>query len=320
MDELKILTGRAHPKLAGAICKYVGVPLGQAQIGRFPNGEISLRILDDIRGADLFLVQPTCPPPQESLVELLVMIDCVRRASAARVTAVIPDFGYARQDRKDVGRVPISAKLIANLLVTAGVHRVLTVDLHAPQIQGFFDIPVDHLIAAPLLAGYLNSLDLRDYVVVSPDVGRIKTAESYCRLMKGQLAIVDKTRLSGDETRTGAIIGPVEGRHAILVDDTIHTAGTICEAAKALKAHGARDIYVAATHGVFCGPAFERLREAPIKEIVVTDTNPIPEDRRGCNITVISVAPLLGEAIRRIHANESVSGLFGNLPAAEGTS
>jgi len=313
MYDLKIFSGRANPELSLRICEYLGLPLGQISLGNFPDGEISCKIDEDVRGRDVYLLQPTCPPVNESLMELLIMIESCKRASAERVTAVMPYFGYARQDRKDAGRVPITAKLVANLITRAGADRVLTMDLHAAQIQGFFDVPVDHLYAAPVLNNYFLSMDLsrEDFLVVSPDEGSIKRAIGHAKELGGRLAIVDKRRSSAEETQQENIIGgPVEGKKALMFDDMISTAGSICGAARVLKEQGAEAIYVAATHGVLCGPAIERLEEAPVEEVVVTDTIPLSPDRSLPKIRVLSVAPLLGEAIKRIHRNESVSKLF----------
>jgi len=309
---MKIFCGRSHRALSREIADYLGMGLGQVAIEPFPDGEILVKLEEDVRGRDIFIVQPTCPPVDTSLMELLIFIDCVRRASAQRVTAVIPYFGYARQDRKDVGRVPITAKLVANLISTAGADRVLTVDLHAAQIQGFFDIPVDNLFAEPVLSRYFANLDLPDLVLVSPDPGNAKRARQYANRLQGSLAIIDKERISGSRTEMGRIIGDVEGRTVLMMDDMITTAGTVCGAAALCKERGAGRIYVGATHGVLCGPAVERLQEAAIEEVVVTNTVPISEDvARGLKkLRVLSVAELIGEAIHRIHNNESVSSLF----------
>jgi len=313
VSEMKIFSGRANRDLSNQICQYLGLPLGKVSLGNFPDGEISCKIDEDIRGRDVFLVQPTCPPVNDHLMELLTLIDCCKRASAERITAVIPYFGYARQDRKDAGRVPITAKLVANLITRAGADRVLAMDLHAAQIQGFFDVPVDHLYAAPVLDDYFVGLGLPSdqTVIVSPDEGRIKQALKHMERLGGSLAIVDKRRASAEHTEQANIIGgPVEGKIAVMFDDMISTAGSICGAANILKANGAREIYVSATHGVLCGNAIERLREAPIREVVITNTIPLSTKHLLPNIKVLSVAPLLGEAIKRIHRNESVSRLF----------
>ena len=312
-SELKILSGRSNPALAEKICQFLHLPLGGVSLSDFPDGEIGCKIDDDVRGRDVFLIQPTCPPVNKNLMELLIMIDSCKRASAARVTAVIPYFGYARQDRKDEGRVPITAKLVANTITRAGADRVLTMDLHAPQIQGFFDVPVDHLYAAPVLNRYFEDMgyDPDELVVVSPDEGSIKRAVGHSKRLGGTLAIVDKRRQSAAETTAANIIGgPLEGRLALMFDDMISTAGSICGAARLVKEQGAREIHVAATHGVFAGPAIERLRTAPIDSIVVTDSIPIPEEKRLPNMKILSVAPMMAEAIKRIHQHKSISEIF----------
>ncbi|MEZ0228216.1 MAG: ribose-phosphate diphosphokinase, partial [Planctomycetota bacterium] len=275
---------------------------------RFPDGETSVKIQSDVRGADVFIVQSTCAPVNDHLMEVLIMSDALKRASAARITAVIPYFGYARQDRKDEGRVPISAKLTANLIQAAGVQRVLTIDLHAAQIQGFFDIPLDHLYAMRVFAKYVRKLELGDLVVASPDVGGMKTAWSYAKRFGARLAVVEKRRTSAENVEVGFVIGDVEGKNVILVDDLIATGGTIAKAAKLLREKGAKEVYIMATHAVFCGRAIEKLREAPVKEIIVTDTIPVTAAIERLN--VLSVAELLGEAVHRIHTNKSVSLLF----------
>jgi ribose-phosphate pyrophosphokinase len=311
-NHLKIFSGRANPKLAEDIAHYVGIPLGRLSLTNFPDGEISIKIEEDVRGRDVFLIQPTCQP-DSNLMELLIMMDAFRRASAARITAVLPYYGYARQDRKDVGRVPITAKLVANLLTVAGANRVLTVDLHAAQIQGFFDIPVDHLLAAPVLNEYVRSLGMpaHEFVIVSPDEGRIKQALLHQHALGGNLAIVDKRRASATETQQANLIGcSLKGKIALLFDDMITTAGSMVGAANVAKQAGAREIYILATHAVLAGPAVERLRDAPIRRIVVTDSIPVPPNKQLPNLKILSIAPLLGEALKRIHCNESVSKLF----------
>lgn len=312
IDHLKIFAGNANIALAKDICDYLSIPLGNAYVGRFPDGEIDLKVNEDVRGADVFLVQPTCPPVNENLVELLVFIDCLSRASAARITAVLPYYGYARKDRKDEGRVPITAKLVANLITKAGADRVLTVDLHAAQIQGFFDIPVDHLMAFPVLSEYFGGLMSEDMVVVTPDVGGIKLARNYSKKLGVKMAIVDKRRVGPEETEVGFIIGDVANKNVIMVDDLIATGGSISQASQILKEKGAKDIYVGATHPVFCGSAVEKLASAPIKEIVVTDTIPLNDKAKGLGekIKVLTISKLLGDAIMRIHRHESVSSLF----------
>jgi ribose-phosphate pyrophosphokinase len=313
-DNLKIFSGSSNPALAGEVCKYLGIPLGGAKIDMFPDGEKVIRVEDDVRGRDCFVVQSTCKPVDEHLVELLIFLDCLRRASASRITAVIPYFGYARQDRKDEGRVPITAKLVANMITTAGANRVLAIDLHAHQLQGFFDIPVDHLAGELVLSKYFRDLKIDNLTVVSPDVGNMKTASRYSAHLGGELAIVHKKRVSGSEVDAQEIIGEVRGRNILMCDDIIATAGTVCSAAALVKKRGAEKVYVGATHGVFAPQALERLAKAPIDRVVVTDT--IPQNKTSkkiSNIKVLSVAAMLGEAIKRIHRNESVSNLFNNI-------
>jgi ribose-phosphate pyrophosphokinase len=278
-------------------------------VGRFPDGEIDIKINDDVRGADCFVIQPTCPPVNENWAELLLLLDCLRRASAGRVSAVLPYYGYARKDRKDEGRVPISAKVVANSLTMAGVDRVLTLDLHAAQIQGFFDIPVDHLYAKPVLLRRVKELDVVDPVVVSPDVGGIKMARAWAKSLDADLAIVDKRRSSGSEVTQEHLIGDVRGRQVILVDDMISTGGSISGAARLVRAHGAGRIVIAVTHAVFCGPAVERLSECPADAILITDSIP-QRGRLPRQIDVVSVAPLLARAILNIHESKSISSLF----------
>ncbi len=312
LDNLRIFTGNSNPALAKKICSYLEIPLGDAYVGRFPDGEIDVKVNEDIRGADVFLVQSVCPPVNENLMELLIMIDCVKRASAARVTAVIPYYGYARKDRKDEGRVPITAKLVANLITTAGVDRVLAMDLHAPQIQGFFDIPVDHIYAFPVLANYYKELQIPEVMVVSPDVGGIKIAKAYSKKLNIRMAVVDKRRIGPEETEVGFVIGDVEGKNVIMIDDIIATGGSIAQAARVLRDKGAKDIYVGTTHPILCGAAAEKLMDAPIKEVAITDTIPVNERAKtlGKKLKVLTIAELLGEAIKRIHTNQSVSALF----------
>lgn len=307
--EMKLITGSAHPQLAKNICAYLQQPLCDATVASFPDGETCVKINENIRGRDVFIIQPTCPPTNQNLMELLIMVDAARRASAARITAVIPFFGYARQDRKDQPRVPITAKLVANLLVAAGVNRVLTMDLHAQQLQGFFDIPVDHLYALPVMIQYLRSLALHDAVVVSPDVGGVKMASAYAQALQTRLAIVVKRRKNSSEIEPVTVIGEVADRDVIIVDDLTETAGTLVGAAKILREHGARDIYSAVSHTVLTQIAIERLSGSEIKELITTDSVPVRGDL-GCPIRVLSVARLLGEGIRRIHDDESVSSLF----------
>lgn len=307
---MRIFTGTANPKLAKGIVAKLGIKLGGMQISRFPDGEISVKITENIRGKDVFIIQPTCYPPNENLMELLIVIDAMRRASAARITAVIPYYGYARQDRKDQPRVPITAKLIANLLVAAGTSRLLAVDFHSQQIQGFFDIPVDHLYTAPVIVKYLMKKKLKNTTVVSPDPGGMKIAYRYSRKLHAGLAIVAKQRTTPTEVEAYNVVGNVKGRTIIMVDDLISTGGTMCAAARLLKKAGARDIYAAAAHAVFAPDSSRRIGAAPFKEIIVTDSVPL----RGMNgklpIKVLSLADLLGTAIQRIHNNQSVSSLF----------
>jgi len=313
MKDIKIFSGRANPELASRICQYLGLPMGKIALGDFPDGEISCKIEEDIRGRDVFLIQPTGPPVNNNLMELLIMIESCKRASAERVTAVMPYYGYARQDRKDEGRVPITAKLVANLITRAGADRVLTMDLHAAQIQGFFDVPVDHLYAAPVLNEHFlaHKLTGDKIVIVSPDEGSIKRALGHVKRLGGRLAIVDKRRSSAEKTKQENIIGgPVEGKTVLMFDDIISTAGSICGAAEILQRNGAAEIHVAATHGVLCGPAAERLKTAPITSVVLTDTIPLAEEQLLPKTTILSVSTLLGEGIKRIHRNESVSRLF----------
>jgi len=311
---LKIFSGTSNPALANDVCKYLEIPLGGAKIERFPDGEKAVRVEDDVRGRDCYVVQSTCDPVDEHLVELLIFLDCLRRASASRITAVIPYFGYARQDRKDEGRVPITAKLMANMITTAGANRVLAIDLHAHQLQGFFDIPVDHLAGELVLGKYFRDMKINNLTVVSPDVGNMKMASKYATHLGGDLAIVHKRRLSGSKVEAQEIIGEVSGRNILMCDDIISTAGTVCSAAALVKQRGADKVYIGATHGVFAPQALDRLAKAPIDRVVVTDT--IPQNKTSkkiSNIKVLSVASMLGEAIKRIHRNESVSNLFNNI-------
>ena len=307
--ELKIFTGSAHRELAQRICTFIGVPLGDATVTSFPDGETFVKINENIRGRDVFFVQPTCPPTNQNLMELLIMVDAARRASAARITAVIPFFGYARQDRKDQPRVPITAKLVANLLVAAGVDRVLTMDLHAQQVAGFFDIPVDHLFASPVMLRYLRTKELSNTIVVSPDVGGLKMASAYAQSLGIGLAIVAKRRVSPTETEALNIIGDVDGKDVILVDDLTETAGTLTSAAKMLKAHGAKTVMAGVSHAVLSDLAIERLKASEISELITTNSVPV-RSGDGFNITTLCIAELLGEGIKRIHDDESVSSLF----------
>jgi len=308
---LRVFSGTANEELAQKMCAHIGITLGRAKIDPFPDGETLVKLEDDVRGHDCFVVQPTCPPVNHNLMELLIFIDCLHRASAVRITAVLPYFGYARQDRKSEGRTPISAKLVANLIAKAGADRVLTVDLHAQQVQGFFDIPVDHLYAEPVIAGYFRKLNLPDKVVVSPDVGNVKTANVYAQDLQGDLAVIDKRRISGDQAEAVRLIGDVNGKNVFMFDDMITTAGTICSAATMAKERGAKSIRIGATHALLAGPAVDRLQNSPIDEIVVTDTIPLNEKAKKLkNVRILSVSQLLGEAIRRIHENKSVSEIF----------
>ena len=311
--ELKIFSGQANQPLARAICGFLNLPLGAISLGKFPDGENFCKIEEDVRGRDVFLIQPTCPPVNDNLMELLIMIDSCKRASAERVTAVMPYFGYARQDRKDEGRVPITAKLVANLITRAGADRVLTMDLHAAQIQGFFDVPVDHLYAAPVLNQHFIGMHLMgdDIVIVSPDEGSIKRALGHAKRLGGSLAIIDKRRSSAEATRQANIIGgAVSGKVALMFDDMISTASSICGAARAVRAAGAREVHVAATHAVLCGAACDKLMGAGIDSVAVTDTIPLESARMRPIFKILSVAPLLGEAVKRIHRCESISRLF----------
>ncbi|OUT55667.1 Ribose-phosphate pyrophosphokinase [Stieleria bergensis] len=313
MRELKIFSGQANPDLAKKICRHLHMEPAMISLGKFPDGENYCKLDEDVRGRDVFLVQSTCPPVNDNLFELLVMIDCCKRASAERITAVIPYYGYARQDRKDEGRVPITAKMVANLIVRAGADRVLTMDLHAAQIQGFFDVPVDHLYAAPVLNEYFSERGMvnEKIVVVSPDEGSIKRAVGHGKRLGAPLAIVDKRRTSALEVQQSTIIGgPLDDKIVLMFDDMISTAGSICGAAKLVKESGAKEIHIACTHGVLCGPAIDRLREAPVDSIIVTDSIPVPEEKRLPNLVQLSVAPLLAEAIKRIHHDQSISELF----------
>ncbi len=311
MDKLIVFSGNAHPELAKDICKYLKVKLSKALVSRFSEGEIRVQIDENVRGKDVFVVQPTCPPPNETLMELLIMIDALKRASAQRITAVMPFFGYARQDRKDQPRVPITAKLVANLLTTAGANRILTMDLHAGQIQGFFDIPVDHLFAVGVFIDYLNGLKIKDAVVVSPDVGSIKMARSYAKRLSVPLAIIDKRRDSPEKTEVMHILGEVEGRNAIIVDDLIATGSSLIEAVAALKKAKCKTIRAAITHGVLSGPAMQRLDKCKdLLELVISNSIPLDGGKKHPRVKVLSVAELLGEAIKRIHWEQSVSSLF----------
>jgi ribose-phosphate pyrophosphokinase len=312
--QLKVFSGRANLPLADKIARYLGDPLGKIELKNFPDGESWARIDEDVRGRDIFVVQPTCHPVNENLMELLIMLDSFKRASAARITVVLPYYGYARQDRKAEGRVPITAKLVANLLTSAGAQRVLTVDLHAAQIQGFFDIPVDHLYASPVILNYVRRLpiDMREVIVLSPDEGSVKRVLRYQKKLNVNMAIVDKRRISEDQVENANLIGAsLEGKVALIFDDMISTAGTVCNAARTARTVGkAKAVYILSTHGVLCGPAISNLREAPVERIAITDTIPLTPEKKLPNLDVLSVAELLGDAIKRIHVNQSVSELF----------
>jgi ribose-phosphate pyrophosphokinase len=310
--KLKVFSGNANRPLAEEICKHLGIEIGRANTSRFSDGEFNFQILENVRGVDCFLVQPTCPPVDSNLMELLIMLDAFRRSSAKRVTAVIPYYGYARKDRKDRPRVPISAKLVANLVTHAGADRVLLFDLHAGQIQGFFDIPADHLYAAPVLVGYFQTLSLPNLTVVAPDAGGVERARAYAKRLDAELAIIDKRR---DYDRLGEVevlhvVGEVEGRTTLIIDDMIDTAGTLVKAAEALNRNGAEAVLASATHAVFSGPAVERIEASPIKEVVVTNSIPVENACRSPKVRCMSVAGLLAEAISSIHHETSVSRLF----------
>jgi ribose-phosphate pyrophosphokinase len=310
-SELKLFSGNANPVLAGLICEYLRIPLGQLKLTRFSDGEIYCQVLENVRGTDVFIVQPTGPPVNENLMELLLVVDAMKRSSAARITAVLPYYGYARQDRKDKPRVPISAKLVADLLHAAGVQRLLTMDLHAPAIQGFFDVPVDHLYAAPILLEWLEMQRLENLTIVSPDAGGVERARFFAKRMGADLAIIDKRRIEANVAETMNVIGEVEGRTCVIVDDLVDTAGTLVGSVRALKEKGAAQVIACFSHAVLSGPAMSRLAAADLAKIVVTDTIPLSDEkRREPKLTVLSVAGLLGEAIARIHSNSSVSSLF----------
>ena len=313
-SELAILSGNAHPALAKEICRALRVPLANSFVGRFSEGEIRVKINDNVRGKDVFVIQPTCPPTNDNLMELLIMLDALKRASARRITAVVPYYGYARQDRKDQPRVPITAKLVANLIATAGADRVLTMDLHAGQIQGFFDIPLDHLYAVTVFEQYVKRKRIKSLVVVSPDVGGIKMARGYAKRLRAGLAIVDKRRDSPDSTEVMHILGEVKNRTCLLVDDLIATGSSLIEAAQALQRAGATAVYACVTHPVLSGPARQRIASSCLQELIVTNTIPLNDKANRSKITVLSVATLLSEAIRRIHYEQSLSVLFDGMP------
>ena len=309
-NELGLFSGRANSELASRIARYIGIPLGKMEISSFSDREVYVRINQNIRGKDVFLIQPTSPPANENLMELLIMIDAFQRASARRITAVISYYGYGRQDRKDEPRVPITAKLVANLVTTAGADRVLTIDLHAAQIQGFFDIKVDHLFAAPVFVDYFSSKNLSNLVILSPDMGGIRRARAYANRLGASLAVIDKRRTGANQAEVLNVVGKVKGRQILIVDDMIDTGGTLIAAVKALKEKGAQDIYVSATHPILSGSAYQLIESSSLKELIVTDTIPLDQEKVKTKIKVLSVAPLLGEAIRSIHENRSVSSLF----------
>jgi ribose-phosphate pyrophosphokinase len=307
---LKIFSGNAHPELAEEIAGIIGIPMGKSKVDRFSDGEISLTISESVRGCDAYVIQPTCYPVNENLMELLIMIDALRRASARRITAVVPYYGYARQERKTRARDPISAKLVANLITTAGARRVMTMDLHAGAIQGFFDIPVDHLLGVPILGEYYKQKGFTDVVLVSPDVGGVSRTRDLAEYLGAEIAILEKRRPAPNVAKIMNLIGDVEGKTVIMTDDLIDTAGTITLGAEALMNRGAKEVYACCTHPVLSGPAIERINESCLKEVVVTNTIPLPEEKQIDKIKVLSVAPLLGEAIVRVHQDASVSELF----------
>ena len=308
--KLKIFTGNANPALAKEICDYLGLPLGEAFVGRFNNGEVQIMIDESVRGKDVFIIQPTSYPVNDNLMELMVMADALKRASARHITAVVPYYGYARQDRKTRGREPITAKLVANLMQTSGITRLVTIDLHAGQIQGFFDVPVDHLYGASILAKYINEKNLEDVIVVSPDLGGVTRARDFADRIGAPIAIIEKKRPEPGVAKVMNLIGDVKGKNCIIVDDIVDTAGSLVEGAKALEAFGAKSVMAAVTHAVLTDPASERIANSNIKELIVTNTMPLPENCKLDNVTQLSVAPLLGEAIMRIFHEVSVSNLF----------
>ena len=313
MNKMVIFSGSSNLKLAEKICKTLKVNMGEAFVSKFSDGEIRVKIKDNVRGKDVFVIQSTCPPVNDNLVELLILLDALKRASAYRITAVIPYFGYARQDRKDQPRVPITAKLVANILASAGASRVLTLDLHAGQIQGFFDIPLDHLYALNVFYNYFKKMEPNDLVIVSPDVGGIKVARAYAKKFNAGLAIVDKRRNSPDSTDVMHILGDVEGKNVIMVDDMISTGSSLVEAAKALKRHKAKKIYAAITHGILCSNAVEKIENSEIDLLVITDSVPLSDKKKSKKIKVISVGSLFAEAIKRIRFEKSISVLFDSI-------
>jgi len=311
INQIKIFSGNANPLLAQEICDYLSLPLGRASVRTFSDGEVYVEIGENVRGADVFVIQPTCPPVDHHVMELLIMVDALRRASARRITAVLPYYGYARQDRKAAPRVPISAKLVADIITVAGVRRVLAMDLHAAQIQGFFNIPVDHLFAAPVLLKYLRKKITGNVVMVSPDAGGVERTRAFAKRLGAGLAIIDKRRERPNESHVMNVVGDVRGKIAIILDDMVDTAGTLCKATDALKEHGAKEIHACTTHPVLSGPAINRIKESVLESLVVTNTIPLSEKARKVDkIKVLSVSDLLGEAIKRIHNDDSVSLLF----------
>lgn len=307
---MKVFTGNANPQIATEICDYLGVPLGAAEVKQFSDGEISVEIGENVRGADVFVIQPTCPPVNDNLMELLIMVDALRRASARRITAVMPYYGYARQDRKVRPRVPITAKAVAEMLMVVGTRRVLSMDLHAGQIQGFFNIPVDHLYAAPILLEFIRN-NFKDVILVSPDAGGVERTRAFAKRLNAGLAIVDKRRDQANVCEAENVIGDVRGKTAILLDDMVDTAGTLCNGAEILMQKGAREVHACCSHAVLSGPAIEHLNKSVIKSLLVTNSIPLREEAKQCEkITVLSVGKLLGEAIKRIHNEDSVSYLF----------
>ncbi|GAB4389614.1 MAG: ribose-phosphate pyrophosphokinase [Thermodesulfovibrionales bacterium] len=310
-DKLILLSGNAHRTLAEDVAQHLGKPLAEASVNRFSDGEIQLQINENVRGCDVFVVQPTCHPVNTNIMELLLMIDALKRASAWRITAVMPYYGYARQDRKDRPRVPISSKLVADILTAAGAHRMLTVDLHAGQIQGFFNIPVDHLYASPVLLEHIRKCQFQDLVVVSPDAGGVERARAFGKRLNASLAIIDKRREKANVSQVMNVIGEVAGRDTLILDDLIDTAGTIVQAAQALMDQGARSVCAACTHAVLSGPAIERINNSPLERLIVTNTVPLDSKQEQCGkLTVLSIAGLLAEAIKRIHEESSISSLF----------
>jgi ribose-phosphate pyrophosphokinase len=308
---IKLLSGNAHKQLASDVSKHLGIHVCDVATTAFSDGEIMVQINENVRGSDVFVIQPTCMPVNENIMELLLMLDALKRASAKNITAVIPYYGYGRQDRKVLPRVPISSKLVADLITVAGANRVLTVDLHAGQIQGFFNIPVDHLYAAPVLLEYIRRSRFNDLVIVSPDAGGVERARAFAKRLNASLAIIDKRREKANVSKVMNVIGDVEGKDALLLDDMIDTAGTITQAASALMENGARKVYAACTHAVLSGPAIQRINDSPIAELIVTDTIPLDSKKEACRkLTVLSIAALLAEAIKRIHEESSISSLF----------